>query len=118
MNRVFLHGNRQTPIATSLAPRDSKSAKAKGPDRKRSRRKEENENWEQDAGNVSVPEITEDKEQPQERAEKYDAIAGNAEQISGPPAKSLEIPEEASDFKEIIDVNLTDRQTSSSSCAK
>ena len=96
----------------------ARAAKAKVPDRKRSRRTEENDNWEQDAGNVSLPEIKEDEEQPQEQAEKCDVTADAAEQLSRPQAKSLESPEEASNLKEVVDVNLTDQQTSSSSCVK
>ena len=117
MNRVFLHGNLQTPIATSLAPRNSKSAKASGPDRKRSKRQEENADWERDAGHMSVPEIKEDEERPQERPEKCDVTADHGEQLSGFQAKSEDLPEEASSVKEIVDVNLTDQQTSSSSRA-
>ena len=115
MNRVFLHGNLQTPIATSLAPRNTKSAKA---DRKRSKRQEENADWERDAGHMSVPEVKEDEEYPQERPEKCDVTADHGEQASGVQAKSEDLPEEASSVKEIVDVNLTDQQTSSNSCAQ
>ena len=62
--------------------------------------------------------IKEDEEQPQEQAEKCDVTADAAEQLSCPQAKSLESPEQAADLKDIVDVNLTDQQTSSSSCAQ
>ena len=67
---------------------------------------------------MSVPEVKEDEEHPQERPEKCDVTADHGEQLSGVQAKSEDLPEEVSDVKEIVDVNLTDQQTSPSSCAQ
>ena len=59
VNRIFLHGNRPPQVATSLAPRDA-SEQTQAAAKKRNKAQDKNETWEQDAGNVSVPEVAAD----------------------------------------------------------
>ena len=82
--------------------------------KKRNKAQDKNETWEQDAGNVSVPEIAADARQPQAPPEKIDVTADDAEQMTGSRAKTTGTHEDAaaSDVKEIIDVNVEDDQDS------
>ena len=114
VNRVFLHGNRPPQVATSLAPRDEASEQTKAPTKKRSKKQDNNETWEQDAGNVSVPEIAEDARQPSAPPDKIDATADDAEQMTIPRAKKEGTREDdaTSDMEDIIDVNLDGEQDS------
>ena len=111
VNRVFLHGIHYAPVATSRAPRDQQLATSKPPPKKKSKTQNDNEQWEKDAGNVSVPEIHDDDvETPQVAPEKCDVVADASEELPRPKATwdTTQDGDIASELKEIADGSVTD----------
>ena len=110
VNRVFLHGTQSTPVTTSLAPSSRESTKEKAPEKKRrTQQHDDDEIWEQEADNVSVPDAEKEDDMPPTLPEKCDMAADAAGEMPWPGAtpKQTQGEETATELKEVADGNMT-----------